>query len=196
MEQLQITRNINQQVCQFFLTEVELEAAYRLMQRRYLDEDFANTLCNEAQNPDCRFHTGHLEEFPELTTWLCEYFDHFFDANMAHNDLLELTINHLQHASLTPAFFTELARLAPAFCEGTEKSVAHCEENCLRYHRCSNIAQADDRSKRCELLASLLTMHEHGTCSCSAKDAAPCEASRYLSGEWDIHDFFSCVTEG
>lgn len=120
MEQLQITRNINQQVCQFFLTEVELEAAYRLMQRRYLDEDFANTLCNEAQNPDCRFHTGHLEEFPELTTWLCEYFDHFFDANMAHNDLLELTINHLQHASLTPAFFTELARLAPAFCEGTE----------------------------------------------------------------------------
>ena len=44
MEQLQITRNINQQVCQFFLTEVELEAAYRLMQRRYLDEDFANTL--------------------------------------------------------------------------------------------------------------------------------------------------------
>lgn len=46
MEQLQITRNINQQVCQFFLTEVELEAAYRLMQRRYLDEDFANTLCN------------------------------------------------------------------------------------------------------------------------------------------------------
>lgn len=111
MEQLQIARTINEKVCLFLLTEKELETAYRLMQKRYLDEDFATALCNEAQNPACRFHTGHLEEFPELTAWLCEYFDHFFDANMAHNDLIALTINHLQHASLTPAFFTELASL-------------------------------------------------------------------------------------
>lgn len=119
---LEIRRLIDRQKHTITLTEEELEQAYRIKERRYLDEDFANALAYAAQNPDIRFHTGHLEEFPELTDWLCECFDHFYDANMSHNDMVELTVNHLHHASLTPEFFTQLALKAPAFCSGSEKS--------------------------------------------------------------------------
>jgi len=193
MEQLQITRTINNQICLFILSEAELEQAYRIKQRQYLDEDFANTLADHSQNPECRFHTGHLEEFPELTAWLCEHYDYFFDANIAHNDLIELTINHLHHASLTPEFFNELARIAPAICEGVEKNVEHCEKNCLRYYSCSNITEADNRSKKWELLSSLLFMHKHEICDCSKKDFVFCQAYQYLSGEWDISEFFHSI---
>lgn len=44
MEQLQIKRRINKQDCLLSLTEAELELAYRIKQRQYLDEDFANAL--------------------------------------------------------------------------------------------------------------------------------------------------------
>ena len=194
MEQLQIARTINDQVCLFLLSDEELELAYRIKQRQYLDEDFANALADHSQNPGCRFHTGHLEEFPELTTWLCKYFDHFFDANMSHNDLIELTLNHLHHASLTPEFFGELAKTTPAICEGMEKSVERCEKNCSRYYRCSNISEADDRSKKWELLSTLLFMHKYELCDCNKKESVSCQAYNYLSGEWDIRDFFHSVT--
>lgn len=191
MEQLQISRTINHQNFLFTLSEDELEQAYRLKQRRYLDEDFAIFLAEEAQNQNCRFHTGHLEEFPELTLWLCQCFDDFYDANISHNDLIELTINHLHHASLTPAFFTDLARIAPAICEGVEKAIRDCEKSCSRYSCCSNIAGVNNRSKQWELLASLLVMHQNGTCICSqGAQAVKCSAAKYLSGECDIFDFF------
>lgn len=191
MEQLQISRIVNHQRFLFTLSEDELEQAHRIKERFYLDEDFSNALADAAQNPNTRFHIGHLEEFPELTDWLCECFDHFYDANISHNDLVELTINHLHHASLTPIFFTALARIAPAICEGTEKAVSDCEKNCSRYYYCSNIAEADDRSKQWELLAALLTMHQNGTCNCSQETpAVQCSAAKYLSGEFDISDFF------
>lgn len=67
---------------------------------------------------------------------------------MAHNDLIELTLNHLNHASLTPEFFEDFARIAPVICEGVEKQVEHCEQNCSRYYHCSNIAEVDDRNKK------------------------------------------------
>lgn len=188
---LQIRRLINGQIHTITLTEEELEQAYRIKERRYLDEDFANALAYAAQNPDIRFHTGHLEEFPELTDWLCECFDHFYDANMSHNDLVELTVNHLHHASLTPDFFTQLALKAPAFCSSSEKKLQDCERNCPRYYRCSGIATTDDRSKLWETLSSLLTMHIHGSCTCSkGPEEAQCPAAKYLYGEWDISEFF------
>ena len=190
MEQLQIKRTINNQVCLFTLTEDELTQAYRIKQRQYMDEDFANALSDNAQDPNTRFHVGNLEEFPELTTWLYEHFDHLFDANMAHNDLIELTLNHLEHSSLTPEFFEELARIAPAMCEGVEKRMENCEQDCSRYYRCGNIVEADDRSKKWELLSSLLSMHRYGTCDCSKEENKSCPASKYLSGAWDISDFF------
>ena len=171
-------------------TEEELEQAYRIKERRYLEEDFANTLADTAQNPDTRFHNGQLEEFPELTDWLCECFDHFYDANMSHNDLMELTVNHLHHASLTPEFFTRLALKAPAFCNGLEKQPQDCEKNCSRYYRCSDITIADERSKRWETLSSLLAMHIHGGCTCSkGSEETQCPAAKYLHGEWDISEF-------
>ena len=71
MKDLQIERTINRQKTTITLTDDELGKAYRIMERRYLDEDFANALADAAQDPDTRFHSGHLEEFPELSDWLC-----------------------------------------------------------------------------------------------------------------------------
>ncbi len=121
MEEMIIERLIGKDNITITLTEDELEKAYRIKERRYLDEDFANALADAAQDPDTRFHTGHLEEFPELTDWLCKCFDNFYDANISHNDLIELTLNHLQRESLKPEFFISFSKAAPAVCMGTEK---------------------------------------------------------------------------
>ena len=190
MQQLIITRMMANTPYTIRLTTEELEQAYRIKQKEYLYEDFRNALADASQNPSCRFHTGHLDEFPEVVTWLCEHFDHFTDANMSHNDLLELTLNHLYRSSLTAGFFTRLAQITPAICCGTEKNVEHCERECAKYYRCDNIASADERSKQWELLASLISMHNSGICSCKSTNSKPCIAHKYLSGTLDISDFF------
>lgn len=191
MEELAIERLIGKDSITITLTEDELEKAYRIKEKRYLEEDFANALADAAQNPDTRFHTGHLEEFPELLNWLCVCFDDFYDANMSHNDLMELTLNHLQDASLTPEFFISFARCAPAVCMGAEKRMEDCGQNCAQYHRCNFIAEANDRSRQWEKLASLLSMHRNGNCTCSKDDDAEvCPAAKYLTGTWDISEFF------
>ena len=189
MEEMIIERLIGKDNITITLTEDELEKAYRIKEKRYLDEDFANALANAAQDPDTRFHTGHLEEFPELTDWLCVCFEDFYDANISHNDLVELTLNHLRHASLMPEFFISLAESAPAVCMGTEKNAGECEQNCGQYHRCSNIAEANDRSRRWETLASLLSMYRSGSCTCN-EGGTECPAAKYLAGTWDISEFF------
>mgnify|MGYP003510634704 CR=1 FL=1 len=56
MEQLQIKRRINKQDCLLSLTEAELELAYRMKQREYLSQDFANALEEKAEEANCRFH--------------------------------------------------------------------------------------------------------------------------------------------
>lgn len=191
MEELKIERLIEQNNITITLTENELERAYRIKERRYLEEDFANALADAAQDPDTRFHTGHLEEFPELTNWLCLCFDDFYDANISHNDLMELTLNHLQHASLEPEFFISLAKTAPAVCMGTEKNVEDCEQNCGQYYRCCNIAEADDRSWQWGTLAALLSMHRSRRCTCCKDEGTEeCPAAKYLAGAWDISAFF------
>lgn len=190
MEELTIERLIGKNKLTITLTEDELEKAYRIMERRYLDEDFANALADAAQDTDMRFHAGHLAEFPELTSWLCACFDDFYDANMGHNDLLELALNHLRHESQEPHFFLSLSRTVPAVCMGMEKNMEECEQDCGRYHHCSNIAEANDRSRQWETLASLLTMHKNGSCSCNEDDAEECPAAKYLKGTWDISEFF------
>ena len=190
MNELQIERTIDNRKITVTLTDDELEKAYRIMERRYLDEDFANALADAAQDPDTRFHSGHLEEFPELSDWLCAYFDAIYDANMGHNDLLELALSHLHNASREPQFFSSLSLTAPAVCMGIEKDMSECEQNCGRYHRCSNIAEADDRSRQWETLASLLTMHQNRSCTCNKEGSEECPAAKYLTGTWDISEFF------
>lgn len=190
MEELQIERNMDNKKITITLTDGELEKAYRIMERRYLDEDFANALTDAAQDPDTRFHSGHLEEFPELSDWLCARFDESYDANMSHNDLLALTLGHLQHASLEPQFFLSLARTVSAACTGNEKDMEGCKEGCSRYLCCS-IAEADARSRQWELLAALLSTHNDGICICG-RNGRPlqCPATKYLTGIWDISAFF------
>ena len=63
---LEIKRLIDRQIHTITLTEEELEQAYRIKERHYLEEDFANVLADTTQNPDTRFHSGHLEEFPHV----------------------------------------------------------------------------------------------------------------------------------
>ncbi len=173
MKELQIERTIDNKKFTATLTDDELEKAYRIIERRYLDEDFANALADAAQDPDTRFHSGHLEEFP------------------GHNDLLELALSHLHNASLEPQFFSSLSQTAPAVCMGIEKDMSECEQNCGRYYSCSNIAEADDRSRQWETLASLLAMHRDGSCTCSKDDGdGECPAAKYLKGAWDISEFF------
>lgn len=191
MDELKIERDIDNRRTTITLTDGELEKAYRIMERRYLDEDFANALADAAQDPDTRFHSGHLEEFPELSEWLCAYFDAIHDANMSHNDLLELALGHLHDASLEPQFFLSLSQAVPAACTGTEKDLEECGEDCARCRCCSNIAEVDARSRQWETLASLLSMHSDGNCTCS-KDGCggECPAAKYLTGIWDISAFF------
>lgn len=191
MKELKIERNKDNRKITVTLTDDELEKAYRIMERRYLDEDFANALADAAQDPDTRFHSGHLEEFPELSDWLCTYFDVIYDANMSHNDLLESALNHLQYASAEPWFFKALTESVSAICTGTEKDMDDCEQNCGRYYCCSNIAEANDRSRQWETLASLLTMHQNRSCTCGKdNDTEECPAAKYLTGTWDISEFF------
>ncbi len=191
MEEFQIVRIMNNTKITVTLTDDELEKAYRIMERRYLDEDFANALADTAQNPNTRFHSGHLEEFPELLDWLCVYFDTIYDANMGHNDLLELTLNHLHNASLKPQFFSSLSRAALTVCIGDEKDIANSGQDCGKYYHCGNITKANDRSRQWQTLASLITMHNNGSCTCS-KDSnhRECPATKYLKGDWDISEFF------
>ena len=191
MKELQIERIIDNRKTTVTLTDDELEKAYRIMERRYLDEDFANALADAVQNPDTRFHSGHLEEFPELSELLCAYFDAIYDASLSHNDLLELALNHLHDASLEPQFFSSLSLAAPVACMGIEKHIAECAQSCGRYHRCSNIAEANYRSRQWETLASMLAMHQNGSCTCNKEDGdGECPAAKYLKGTWDISAFF------
>ena len=46
MNELQIERTIDNRKITVTLTDDELEKAYRIMERRYLDEDFANALAD------------------------------------------------------------------------------------------------------------------------------------------------------
>ena len=183
MKELQIERIIDNRKTTVTLTDDELEKAYRIMERRYLDEDFANALADAAQNPDTRFHSGHLEEFPELSDWLCAYFDDIYDG--------PLSLKHLHNASLKPQFFLSLSMAAPVVCMGIEKDISECEQICGRHHRYSNIAEADDRSRQWETLASILAMHQSGSCTCNKNHSdKECSAAKYLKGTWDISEFF------
>lgn len=190
MEHLTITRMMANTPYSIRLTSKELEQAYQIRHKHYLKEDFCKALASTSKNPACRFHIDHLEEFPELVSWLYEHYEHFNDANMTHNDLIKLTLNHLYRSSLAADFFTKLAQITPAICCGVEKNVEHCERECSKYYRCDNIASADERSKQWELLASLISMHRSGTCSCKSANLIPCIAHKYLSGELDISKFF------
>ena len=98
---------------------------------------------------------------------------------MSHNDLLELALDHLHDASLEPQFFLSLSQAVSAACTGIEKDMGECEEGCARYHR------------QWETLASLLSMHDGGSCICGRNGGSiQCPAAKYLTGIWDISAFF------
>lgn len=192
MQNLEIKRTICNKTHTITLTDEELELAYRIMERRYLEEDFANAIADASQDPSMRFHTGHLDEFPELLIWLCKHYDKFFDANMAHSELIELTLNHLKNKSPSAAFFNELIEYTTANCNGYDKELSDCEKNCDRYYDCSGIAAANDRCVHLETLCSLVAMHTNGECHCfkTHTEEYHCPAAKYLWGEIDLSEFY------
>lgn len=188
---MKIKRTLHGQAHIITITEAELDQAYRIMEKRFLEEDFVNTMADVLREPESRFHIGHLSEFPELLNWLCSNFHDFYDANMSHNDLLSLTLNHLNHVSLEPQFFLDLAKAVPVTCMGMERNMADCEQNCSCYHYCSKTAEADERSGRWEILASIVSIHKNGNCFCNKSGGTrECPAAKYLKGAWDISEFF------
>lgn len=186
MDRLKIERIIGKRKVMITLDEDEMERAYRIMERRYLDEDFVNALADAVQESDTRFHIGHLEEFPELLNWLCVYFDDIYDASIGHNDLIALALDHLNNASLDPQFFQSLSGSVRVMGMDMGKHVTDCE---LGYT--PSDADIDGRSRQWMTLASLTLLHKNGNCTCSMIGKyKKCPAAKYLKGEWDISEFF------
>jgi hypothetical protein len=145
------------------LTGEELEDAYRAKSRIYLREDMVNAVAEAHDYGDCRLCPNDLEKAPELLEWLCDRFDDFLDANMSHNDLLELTINHLANTASKPAFF----------------------------HALATNAKGESRAGMFRHLAGLLSAHHLEDCPCRGNGDTdiPCPASMYLSGGWGMAEF-------
>lgn len=93
---LEIQRKIRGQVCAIRLTDEEMEKAYRMRHYAYLKEDFLNALEDPTEGQDFPITYEQLEQYPAIQSWLCEHYDYFFDANMSHNDLIELVFHKLK----------------------------------------------------------------------------------------------------
>ena len=52
-----------------------------------MGEGFANALADNSQDPNYRLYVGHLEEYPELTAWLCEELDLTTKEVIRHYDV-------------------------------------------------------------------------------------------------------------
>jgi len=190
MKQLEILRMVEGRTCAFALTDGELEKAYEIKQKEYLEEDFACEMAEAIKDEGTRFHSGHLDEFPELVDWLYEAYEDMFDANVSVNDMIKHVLNKLEDESDKAAFFERLVFLTKVLCRGYQKELRLCERKCSSYYHCANIAEANDRCKKWEDLASLIHMHENGNCECNNKNGKECTAAKYLNRSWDISDFF------
>lgn len=78
----------NQRTAHFFCPHGNaVDHAYRLKKRQYLEDNLADASSDASQDPDMRFHYGHLKVFPELPGWLCRLYDGILDANTSHDSL-------------------------------------------------------------------------------------------------------------
>ena len=191
MKTLTIQRNLNGTTYDITLTDQEMERAFRIRKVMYLKEDFSTAICGTIGSG--YFTPEDIEQFPEILEWLVDCFGTLEDSNMDHNSLLELSLSQLDRAAATPGFFTKMAVISPAFCEGNAVSLSECEEKCEKYYRCSCVASANDRSRAWETLGSLVSMHQKGICTCS--DTETCKAADYLSGRIRFPEFFHAAAE-
>lgn len=193
MQMNEITHTVNGKETAISLTAEEMRQIYQHMKQEYLTEDFMTELENQQCNcEEVLFTPEHLEKYPEITQWLISCFEQIEDSNISHNDLIALSLNHLNHAAREISFFSLLAQTVPAVCLGETKDISKCERTCSRYYRCDNVAEANDRSKHWELLATLLSMHHTGKCCCKTEGNQKmfCSAALYLNGFYSISDFY------
>lgn len=147
-----------------YLTATELRAAYEFTRQGYLETDFLSYMEETADENRLPLKAGQLEAIPEIMVWLINQFDKFFDANMSHNDLIELTVNHLRNMCYTPGFFQELMQLS----------------------------DSPERQQIYSCASEALHMHMFQDCSCNGTRA--CAAARYLKGESDLRGFLAQIS--
>lgn len=195
MEEMEISRKVGGRTYVFALTPHELEDAYRIRQKEYLEEDFANSMPDPVKEEGQRFNSGHLEEFPELMDWIYIVYDKVFDAEIGDSDLRQMVLKKLDEESGTVAFFDSLVHYTKAVCRGYRKELHECENKCASYYHCANIAEANDKCKRWEDLAALIHVHEAGSCGCQPDQEKLCLAAKYLDGQVDFGEFYHALDE-
>lgn len=193
MEEMEIVRKVDGRTVVFVLTPHELETAYRIRQKEYLEEDFANSMPEPVKAEGQRFNSGHLEEFPELMDWIYAAYVKLFDSEMGDSDLRQMVLRKLDEESRKSSFFKGLVSGTKAVCRGYCKELDDCEKKCATYYHCSNIAEANDRCRRWEDLAALMYMHKAGNCSCLPNRKELCLAAKYLDGDLDFGEFYHAL---
>lgn len=170
--ELKITRNINEKEMEITLTEEEIEKAYRIMQREYLEEDITNEIIDKYKEENSSFHLKHIEKFPEVLDWLCYMFQEFDNTEFSHNSTMDLVFDQLEQDSKTAEFFSALSNYAKK-----ERGLNPIQQN---------------RADQLKQLAILIELHHKQYCSCKAENTY-CSAAKYLQGEWDISEFFDSI---
>lgn len=172
--ELKITRNINEKEIEITLTEEEIEKAYGIMQKKYLEEDMINESIDRYKEENTSFYLKHIEKIPELLDWLCYIFQKFDSTEFSHDNTMDLVFDQLEQDSKTAEFFSALSNYVKK-----ERSLNPIQQN---------------RADRFSQLAILIELHNKQYCSCKAENI-PCSAKKYLQGEWDISEFFNSVTD-
>ena len=150
-----------------YLTETELEHVYQFMEYRGLEEDFVNRISDNYDQEQNWLHLKYLEDIHELMPWLIQHYHTLYDADLSHNQILDLALDRFYYTIFTPELFLELK----ALCQ------TECPDNpCSK--KLSNAAEA------------LLIHHTH-KCSCDAEAKIRCPAGRYIYKELDILDFIN-----
>lgn len=174
MRTFEIIRNVDEKQIKIVLTETELEKAYQIMQREYLEEDITNEIIDKYKEENISFHLKHIEKFPELLDWLCYMFEQFDSTEFSQGSTMDLVFDQLEQDSKTSEFFSVLSNYAKK-----ERSLNPIQQN---------------RADQFKQLAILIDLHHKQYCSCKAENTR-CSAAKYLENEWDISEFFDSITE-
>lgn len=126
-----INRKFKNLDIQITLTNEELMEAYRKVEKEFLKSDIKAILTRTPLLEEA-------EKLPEIMTWLVLRYNDFYDVNIAHNEIIEVTLNHFWNASLKKEFFKELSKLAKCSMKRKAYKLAyqslylHNTENCSR----------------------------------------------------------------
>lgn len=145
------------------LTEKELEDIWRYANKR---RDIKKQFVRDYMKTDHgrrHFTSAHLAEFPELLHYLCDSYEKRNGIGKFRWGIMRDAVYELEMDHASPELFVNLSLLT-----------------------------ADNGRRRAfERMANLLYAHQETTCRCHMREECP--AMKYISGEWDISEFFGSV---